>query len=98
MKVFITGANRGIGLEYVSQLMKQGAEVWAACRKPSEELQKLAPKQIIEGFDVSDEKSIEKAAQEVGDVTFDVLLNNAGILERDSLDALDFESMKKQFD
>ena len=99
LKVLITGANRGIGLEFVNQFIKQGAEVWAACRNPSEELEKLNPKKILQGFDVTDEASIQKAMKEVDDdVVFDILLNNAGMAKKDNLDTIDFDYLKKQFD
>ena len=36
MKIFITGANRGIGLEFVRQYLANGDTVFAAARKPDE--------------------------------------------------------------
>ena len=55
--VLITGANRGIGLEYVRQLSERGWNVIATARKPAEasELQALAarhPGLVIEALGV----------------------------------------------
>ena len=73
--VFVTGANRGLGLAFVRQALVLGAaKVYAGVRK-------------IEGFDepgvipvridVADRTSIAKAAATCSDVT--VLINNAGV-------------------
>jgi len=36
MNIFITGANRGIGLEFVRQFLERGERVFATARKPEE--------------------------------------------------------------
>ena len=53
----ITGANRGIGLEYCRQLKGKGEEVIATCRKDSPELERLGVR-IETGVDVSSESSV----------------------------------------
>jgi NAD(P)-dependent dehydrogenase (short-subunit alcohol dehydrogenase family) len=90
MRVFITGANRGLGLELSRQYLERGATVFAACRQPSEalDLHKLRTEHSdrlhILQLDVTDETSIQTAAQMVGTVTdgLEVLVNNAGIYPR----------------
>ena len=81
MKTLITGANRGLGLEFVRQCLERGETVVAGCRKPSEasELQSLASERLtIEPLDVADEASIHRWSDRVvGPV--DRLINNAGI-------------------
>ena len=82
--VLITGANRGIGLEYVRQYAARGWTVVATARKPDEatELQELAkanPRVIIETLDVSDLASIDALAQRWQGKPVDILINNAGI-------------------
>ena len=81
----ITGANRGIGLEFSRQYAADGWSVLACSRNPgkSDELNKLAaqyPELIkILALDVSDHAQIERLAQELSDESIDLLINNAGI-------------------
>lgn len=83
--VFITGANRGIGLEFTRQYVDRGWRVIATCRKPEEaaELKAIAAKNpslvTIEQLDVLDHGRIDALAEQFADTPIDVLLNNAGI-------------------
>lgn len=92
----ITGTNRGIGLEYCKQLQQKGETVIAVCRQPSEELKNLGV-QIETGIDVTSDDSIAELAKRLKGTTIDVLINNAGIIEANSLDDLDCESLERQF-
>ena len=94
--VLITGANRGIGLEMARQLAARGEEVIAACRQASPALRKLEVR-IFEGVDVCSDVSVNSLAQALSGQQIDWLINNAGILERNGLDDLDFESIERQF-
>ncbi|NDJ53624.1 MAG: SDR family oxidoreductase [Chloroflexi bacterium] len=90
MQVMITGANRGIGLEFVRQLLERGDTVFATARQPDEasalgHLADLYPDHLtIAALDVTDPSSIEEAYQEIGTQTerLDLLINNAGMLVR----------------
>ena len=93
----ITGANRGIGLELCRQLAGRGDEVVAVCRSASAELGDLAIS-VEAGIDVADGDSVAELARRLEGSTVDTLVNNAGILERVSLDDLDFESILRQFE
>lgn len=95
-RVIITGANRGIGLELCRQLQTRGDEVTALCRESSSGLRELAVR-VIEGIDVCDPVSVDRLSAELNEPGYDWLLNNAGILIRDSLSELDFEGMERQF-
>lgn len=81
----ITGANRGIGLEFATQYVAAGWRVLACCRYPekSAALNKLAernPESItIHALDVADHVQIDRLAQTLADVSIDLLINNAGI-------------------
>ncbi|MCA9394526.1 MAG: SDR family oxidoreductase [Candidatus Omnitrophica bacterium] len=96
MKILITGANRGIGLELTRQLKTGGHEVFAACRQSSAELHETGA-HIREGIDVARDDAIERLHQALGGVTLDLIINCAGVLEGVSLDNLDFDSIVKQF-
>lgn len=72
---FVTGANRGLGLEFVRQLLARGAQkVYAGSRNMvAIDLPGVIPIQL----DVTDPASIAAAAERCGDTT--LLVNNAGI-------------------
>ncbi len=90
-RIFLTGANRGLGLEFARQLVARGDWVFATCRRPEEatalqSLQQQYPERLqIAPLDISDDGSIHQAAETVRRHTqaLDVLLNNAGVLYRD---------------
>ncbi len=81
----ITGANRGIGLEFCRQYAADGWRVLACSRHPekSDALVKLVvqyPERIkIQALDVADQGQIERLGQVLGSESIDLLINNAGI-------------------
>ena len=84
--VLITGANRGLGLEFARQYLADGWQVYAACRDPASasELRQLAEDsggrlQIL-AIDVTDPGSVKAAAAELEGRAIDLLLNNSGII------------------
>lgn len=95
--ILITGANRGIGLELSRLFQGRGSTVYATCRKVSAELGALNIN-VIEGIDVSDSQSIDKLSKALDGIKLDILINNAGILTRETLDDLNFERIRKQFE
>jgi len=95
--VLITGANQGIGLELCRQFQKRGDVVIAACRRASAELSKLGCR-VIEDVEVTDDASVARLVAGLAGQRLDVLVNNAGILSEESLDDLDFERIRRQFE
>ena len=95
--VVITGANRGIGMEMARQLSIRGDHVVAVCRTRSGELDDLGV-EVADGVDVTSDASVAELAKSLGDRSVDVLINNAGILTRESLDDLDFGRIRSQFE
>jgi NAD(P)-dependent dehydrogenase (short-subunit alcohol dehydrogenase family) len=93
----ITGTNRGIGLELSRQLRARGDEVIALCRKPSPELEALGVR-LFEGVEVTDPGGLQAVSRDLGATRIDVLINNAGIFERESFHDLDFDSIRRQFE
>ena len=77
--VFITGASRGLGLEFVRQYLETGWTVTAACRDPAraEALAALGVETVA--LDLIDRSSIGKAASVLAGRSYDILLNNAGV-------------------
>lgn len=103
-RVLITGASRGIGLEFTRQLLARGDEVFAACRQPetAASLQALATERLhIIRLDVTDAASIEAAFNAVRAQTdaLDWLINNAAVGDGDAdrFGSLSFDSLLQQF-
>jgi NAD(P)-dependent dehydrogenase (short-subunit alcohol dehydrogenase family) len=85
--ILITGANRGLGLEFTRQYAADGWRVIACCRKPesADELNELAASNddvVVEQLDVNDFSAIDALAKKYAGQPIDILLNNAGIIGR----------------
>lgn len=82
--LLVTGASRGLGLEFCRQYAEAGWRVIAACRNPesAKTLQGLAkrhPSVEIYALDVADHAGIDRLAGQLQGRAIDVLLNNAGV-------------------
>lgn len=87
-KVLITGANRGLGLEFVRQYSEKGWDILAACRSPESatELKALAAdNKAIEvvKLDVTNEADINGLTESLKGQAIDHLILNAGVLGDD---------------
>ncbi len=82
--VLVTGANRGLGLEFCRQYAERQDQVIAGCRNPEQAiaLQALAQQyskiQIVT-LDVTQRDDIDALATQIKDQTIDTLICNAGI-------------------
>ncbi|MCD2452442.1 SDR family oxidoreductase [Methylicorpusculum oleiharenae] len=82
--VLITGANRGLGLEFAAQFAAEGWDTIAGCRNPetAAELNQLGKKFLnlsIEALDVMSFDQIDALSAQLKHRSIDVLINNAGI-------------------
>jgi NAD(P)-dependent dehydrogenase (short-subunit alcohol dehydrogenase family) len=83
--LLITGANRGIGLEFCKQYAADGWRVQACCRDPrkAEALNRLAARYPdlvqLHALDVTDHAQIGQLARTLADESIDLLINNAGV-------------------
>ena len=84
-------------MELCRQLRARGDEVIATCRQSSPELEGLGVN-VHTGVDVGEDASVEKLAQALEGVKLDILINNAGILSRETLDDLGFDRIRRQFE
>lgn len=107
MRWMITGSNRGIGLEYVKQLLARGEQVFAACRDPESatDLQALHAqygKQLsLIQLEITDPDSVNQAYADVSSQVdgLDVLINNAAINSgEDTLATVTKENLMRCFE
>jgi len=89
----VTGANRGIGLALCKLLAGRGDQVIAACRNASKELEALGVR-VETGVEVSDPESVRQLARSLEGEALDWLINNAGVLRRDTLGGLHGEALE----
>lgn len=97
--VFITGSNRGIGLEFARQYAAEGWRVHATCRDPDKarDLAAVSGDVKIHRLDVTDDAAVAALAAKLESEAVDVLINNAGLLERSSFGRTDGEAWLHSF-
>lgn len=104
--VLVTGANRGIGLEFVKQYAGEGWRVLACCRSPvtADALNGLAEQKkdcvTVYSLDVAVHEDIENLSRELSNESIDLLINNAGIypaLRSDGFGKTDYEAWASAF-
>ncbi|MBO0732933.1 MAG: SDR family NAD(P)-dependent oxidoreductase, partial [Methylocapsa sp.] len=103
--ILITGASRGLGLEFASQYAAEGEGIIAACRSPANadallKIEKNAGRLDILEMDVTDLKSVRNAAARLNESTIDVLINCAGIVGAQGQTAgnIDYKNWAQVFD
>jgi NAD(P)-dependent dehydrogenase (short-subunit alcohol dehydrogenase family) len=101
--VLITGASRGLGLEFSRRFAESGWKVLATCREPesANALQALAGRHAslsVRRLDVADFARMDQLADELSACPIDVLLNNAGVYadsEHNAFGALDYAAWER---
>jgi NAD(P)-dependent dehydrogenase (short-subunit alcohol dehydrogenase family) len=95
--VLITGANRGIGLEYARQFAGQGYAVIGTARDASDAKELSAVADRVEQLDVTSATSVAALAKRLRGVAIDILINNAGVFDRKdvTVDTVDFDVMEQ---
>jgi NAD(P)-dependent dehydrogenase (short-subunit alcohol dehydrogenase family) len=97
MQTFVvTGANRGIGLELCRQIAARGDRPVAVCRRSSPELEELRiPVEV--GIDVGSDDAVRELGRRLTGKRIDVLVHNAGIMERQGGEGFVADSILNQF-
>jgi NAD(P)-dependent dehydrogenase (short-subunit alcohol dehydrogenase family) len=94
--VLITGANRGLGLEFARQFAAAGWRVIGTARKPDEAVELKAHQVTIMPLDVADPESVASLAASLEERAIDLLINNAGIFPRvNSIDEIDLNDYSR---
>lgn len=103
--LLISGANRGLGLEFTRQYLADGWKVIAGCRNPQSaaqlhELYTHYPDHLlIYRLDVTNFLQIEQLSRQLGDTPIDVIINNAGIYPKgkESFGSIDYAAWEEAF-
>jgi NAD(P)-dependent dehydrogenase (short-subunit alcohol dehydrogenase family) len=100
--ILITGANRGIGLEYVKQYAEEGHAVYATVRNPAsaDALQALADEYSnidVLALDCGDISAIDALADQLSNLTIDILISNAGTYPESRFGATDAQAWLHAF-
>lgn len=102
--VLVTGANRGLGLEFTRQYSRDGWEVIACARNPekADALKSLAAQSdgriSVHALDVTDFKAVDSLASQLKGRAIDVLLNSAGVMiARDSFGSSNYDEWENVF-
>ena len=98
--ILVTGASRGLGLEFTRQYLAEGRAVVAAARNPgaAHALQQLERdsrgRLTLAEVDVADSTSVRRAAARLPGSTIDILINCAGVFggEGQAIGSLDYDA------
>ncbi|MBO1511335.1 SDR family oxidoreductase [Metabacillus bambusae] len=108
MKLLITGANRGLGLALTIEAVKRGHTVFAGIRNPEKQMDQLAQLRSLFlnqvsllSLDVAEEATCQAASEKLEEenITLDVIINNAGILNERSktIEEIDITKVEQTF-
>ena len=92
--LLITGANRGIGLEFARQYAADGWTVHATARDPGAATELTALGGVeVHALDIGDGAAVDALADTIKDVRLDLLINNAGVsgVENAALGEIDYD-------
>mgnify|MGYP001825777424 CR=1 FL=1 len=96
--VLITGANRGLGLEFARQYAADGWRVIGTARRPDSAVDLKALDVEVLQLDVADTASVAGLAKAVEGRPIDLLINNAGVFPRVStLAEVDFDDVERTY-
>ena len=98
--IMITGASRGLGLEFARQFYNEECRVIATCRSPKDANELNAIGDIdVHALDVTDDKSVTTLADKLRGENIDILINNAGVIgQRDGFGRIDYDIWAETMD
>jgi len=77
--VLVTGANRGLGLEFARQYAAAGWQVIGTARRPDAATDLRALEVRVMQLDVTDDTSVDRLVHDLANQPIDLLINNAGV-------------------
>lgn len=80
--VLVTGASRGLGLEFAREYAADGWRVHACSRNPEGPATEIAGDVVQHALDVTDDGAVAKLASDLAGEPLDLLINNAGVYGR----------------
>ncbi len=103
--VMVTGANRGLGLEFARQYASDGWEVIGTTRQAekSDELRKVAGSHgnlRVQALDIASNESVQDLVDELNGKPIDVLILNSGVYPRggQNIGQIDYEGWREAFE
>ena len=102
-QVLVTGANRGLGLEFVKQYLADGWRVIACCRNPLSSSALIAltasagGRLSVRELDVADFGQVERLSAILAGESIDVLINNAGFYPEGEFGQVDYADWEAAF-
>jgi len=97
MNVLIVGGNRGIGRALVQGYLNRGDSVYATCRTTHGDLA-TSDATVISGIDVRRDEDAALLSQQLDGLKLDLVIINAGVLKRDTLEDLSFDDIRLQIE
>lgn len=97
--VLITGANRGLGLEFARQFRQLGYSVIGTARNPEKATELKALGANVVALDVADSESVASMAESLKGTPIDILVNNAGVkgYSQENFKTIDFDKAMMTF-
>ena len=98
--IMITGASRGLGLEFARQFYNEECRIIATCRNPKDANKLNAIGDIdVHSLDVTEDESVAILADKLRGENIDILINNAGVIgQRDGFGKLDYDIWAETMD
>lgn len=94
----VTGANRGLGLEFARQLSARGDRVLATARDPDSATELKRCVERVYALDVTDPASVDALGKALASETIDVLINNGGVFPgQHKIEEMDFDALANAF-
>lgn len=96
--ILISGAARGIGLALTRAFAARGDRVIALCRETSAELTQIEGIRVVDNIDVTLDAAVQRLQALFDKQPLDVMIHNAGVMSDETLQTLDFERIRYQFE